>query len=128
MRIGELARRTETLVETIRFYEQAGVLACPPRTASGYRSYGDADLQRLTFIRRCRDLGFSLDEVRGMLKLADQADGSCASVCDIAATHLDEVRQKLARLRRLERSLVRLKNSCGGGQIGQCRILESLMA
>lgn len=128
MRIGELARRTETLVETIRFYEQAGVLAPPPRTTSGYRSYGPADLQRLTFVRRCRDLGFSLDEVRGLLQLADQSDGSCASVCEIAATHLEDVRQKLSRLRRLERSLAQLKNSCGGGRIRECRILESLMA
>lgn len=128
MRIGELAKRTQTLVETIRFYEQAGVLAKPKRTAGGYRNYCPGDVQRLTFVRRCRELGFSLDEVRGMLKIADRAEDSCDSVSQIAAAHLEDVRQKLARLRRLERSLVRLKQSCHGGQIKQCGILESLMS
>jgi Cu(I)-responsive transcriptional regulator len=127
MRIGELAKRTETLVETIRFYEQAGVLTPPARTSSGYRNYVPRDVQRLTFIRRCRDLGFSLDEIRGLLKLSDRSDDSCTSVCEIASKQLVEVRRKLARLRRLERSLSSLESSCDGGQIRDCRILESLM-
>jgi DNA-binding transcriptional MerR regulator len=128
MRIGELAKRTETLVETIRFYEHAGVLAPPARTLGGYRNYASGDIQRLTFIRRCRELGFSLDEVRGLLKLADRSNDSCSSVCEVASKQLDEVLQKLARLRRLERSLSSLKNSCDGGRIRDCRILESLMS
>jgi DNA-binding transcriptional MerR regulator len=127
MKIGQLATRTKTLVETIRYYEKAGVLEHPRRTPAGYREYEESHLQRLTFVRRCRDLGFSLAEVRGLLDLADRTDDRCESVCSIASAHLDEVRAKLSALRRLERSLVRLKTSCNGGRIEECRILESLM-
>ena len=127
MRIGQLATRTKTLVETIRYYEKAGVLEQPRRTPGGYREYENSHLQRLTFVRRCRDLGFSLAEVRSLLRLANQTDDRCDSVCSIASRHLDEVRAKLSGLRRLERSLVRLKTSCKGGRIEDCRILESLM-
>lgn len=128
MRIGELSKLTETVVETIRFYEQAGVLVPPPRTSGGYRNYGADQVQRLTFIRRCRELGFSLDEVRSLLSIADQAEESCAAVSQMAAAHLGEVRNKLKRLRRLERTLADLEKSCRGGKIKQCRILESLMS
>lgn len=128
MRIGELAKLTHTVIETIRFYEQAGVLAPPPRTAGGYRDYGADQVQRLTFVRRCRELGFSLDEVRSLLSIADRSEESCATVTEIAGAHLDEVRNKLKRLRRLERTLMSLKDSCRGGKIEQCRILESLMS
>lgn len=128
MRIGELAKLTHTVIETIRFYEQAGVLAPPPRTAGGYRNYGADQVQRLTFVRRCRELGFSLDEVRSLLSIADRSEESCATVTEIAGAHLDEVRNKLKRLRRLERTLMSLNHSCRGGKIEQCRILESLMS
>lgn len=127
MLIGELAKLTQTVVETIRFYEQAGVLIPPPRTAGGYRNYGADQVHRLTFVRRCRELGFSLDEVRSLLRIADQSEESCAAVSQIAGAHLDEVRNKIKRLRRLERTLAGLKKSCRGGKIKQCRILESLM-
>ena len=127
MRIGELAKLTHTVVETIRFYEHAGVLAPPLRTAGGYRNYGADQVQRLTFVRRCRELGFSLDEVRSLLSIGDQSEASCAPVSQIAGAHLDEVRNKLKMLRRLERTLAGLKKSCRGGKIKQCRILESLM-
>lgn len=126
MRIGELAKLTQTVVETIRFYEQAGVLVPPTRTAGGYRNYGADQVQRLTFVRRCRELGFSLDEVRSLLRIADRSEESCAAVSQIAGAHLNEVRNKLKRLRRLERTLLGLKKSCQGGKIRQCRILESL--
>ena len=127
MRIGELSKLTETVVETIRFYEQAGVLVPPPRTPGGYRNYGPDQVQRLTFIRRCRELGFSLDEVRSLLSIADQAEESCTAVSQMATAHLGEVRSKLKRLKRLERTLADLEKSCRGGKIKQCRILESLM-
>lgn len=127
MRIGELARKGMTPVETIRFYEQARVLPAPPRTAGGYRQYGAAHVQRLVFVRRCRELGFSLDEVRSLLSLADRGTtDSCASVTRIANEHLQEVRRKLADLKRLERALVALNRSCDGGQMESCRILETL--
>lgn len=126
MRIGELARKGRTLVETIRFYEQARVLPAPPRTARGYRQYGPMHVQRLVFVRRCRELGFSLDEVRSLLTLADRTDDSCASVTRIASDHLQEVRRKLADLKRLERALVALNRACDGGQMESCRILETL--
>ena len=127
MRIGELAKLTQTLVETIRFYEKAKVLALPPRTAGGYRDYGPGHVQRLTFVRRCRELGFSLDEVRSLLTIADQSENSCESVSQIASAHLDDVRTKLKRLRCLEHNLMELQRSCKGGRIRQCRILDSLM-
>lgn len=124
--IGELGKATATKVETIRYYERIGLLPSPSRTASNYRAYGEAELGRLSFIRRSRDLGFSLDQVRALLALSDDRSQDCASVDRIAGEHLREVDRKLADLAALRRELQALLDSCDGGTIGDCRIIEAL--
>jgi Cu(I)-responsive transcriptional regulator len=124
--IGDLARATGTNVETIRYYERIGLLAAPARTRSNYRAYGQVHLNRLSFVRRARDLGFSLAQVRGLLGLADQPDRPCEAVDAIARQHLVEVERKLADLAALRRELDTIISQCGHGTIAQCRIIEAL--
>src|SRR5690349_21564099 len=99
--IGALAKATGTKVVTIRYYEQVGLLPSPPRTSGNYRSYGHEHLDRLRFIRRCRELGFTLEQVRELLALAEQRDRDCCAVDQIAQTHLTTVERKIADLQRL---------------------------
>ena len=101
----ELARRTGCNLETVRYYEKVGLLPEPPRTASGYRSYNSTHERRLRFVLRARELGFSLDEIRELLRLVDERDRPCAEARDVAAVHLADVRAKIADLRRMERVL-----------------------
>lgn len=124
--IGELARATGTNVETIRYYERIGVLPAPARTAGNYRAYSRAHLERLSFARRSRDLGFSLDQVRALLRLAERRDQSCGEVDRIARVHLGEVERKIADLTALGDELRRLIGQCGHGTIAECRIIEAL--
>jgi DNA-binding transcriptional MerR regulator len=124
--IGDLARATGTKVETIRYYERIGLLAAPERTRGNYRSYGPVHLNRLSFIRRARDLGFPLAQVKSLLGLADQPDRSCEAVDAIARAHLIEVKRKIADLVALRRELGSIISQCGHGTIAQCRIIEAL--
>ncbi|RJF91393.1 MerR family transcriptional regulator [Sphingomonas cavernae] len=124
--IGHLARATNTKVETVRYYERIGLLAAPGRTGGNYRAYSEDALSRLSFIRRARDLGFSLDQVRELLDLASQKQRDCGSVDVMALEHLAEIDRKLADLTALRRELGALISSCQGGTISQCRILEAL--
>jgi Cu(I)-responsive transcriptional regulator len=124
--IGELGRRTGTKVETIRYYERIGLLAAPARSAGNYRSYGPAHLARLSFVRRSRDLGFSLDQVRALLDLADERDRPCAAVDAIARQHLEEVDRKIADLIALRRELASMVDQCHSGTVAECRIIEAL--
>ncbi len=126
MRIGELGKATATKVETIRYYEQTGLLPPPARTGGNYRSYGQEHLARLSFIRRSRDLGFSIDHVRTLLDLADDRSRDCCTVDEMASTHLREVDRKIADLTALRRELSALIASCEGGTVAECRILEAL--
>ena len=126
MKIGELARRSGVLAVTIRYYEQVALIPAPPRSAGGYRQYAPEHLSRLRFLRRCRDLGFSIAEIRGLLRLAERADQPCEAVTQLAKQHLIGVREKIADLKRLERTLRALVSSCHGRRIANCRILESL--
>lgn len=126
--IGDLAAATKTKVNTIRFYEDIGLMRPAARTQSGRRTYGPADLRRLRFIRHARNLGFETGEIRSMLSLADQPERQCDEVTCIATKHRCEVKQKIARLRSLQRELDRIVSSCAGGLIADCRILEALEA
>ncbi|PWG01981.1 MerR family transcriptional regulator [Sphingosinicella humi] len=126
MKIGELGAATVTKVETIRYYEQIGLLPPPARSPSNYRSYGPEHLQRLAFIRRARDLGFPLDQVRELLSLADDKDRSCEAVDEIARAHRATVKRKMAELRALGDELDRLIGQCGHGVVADCRIIEAL--
>lgn len=123
--IGELSRRTGVKVETIRYYERIGVLAPPPRTAGGHRLYPARQLMRLAFIRRSRELGFSLDDVRNLLGLVEGAY-TCGQVQEAALTHLQNIRQKIADLRRMEESLAETAERCRGGAVPECPIIDTL--
>jgi len=124
--IGELGRLTNTKVETIRYYERIGLLSAPARTSGNYRAYGAEHLNRLSFIRRSRDLGFSLDQVRALLDLADERERPCAAVDAIARKHLAEVDRKIADLRALRRELDGMIKQCHCGTVAECRIVEAL--
>lgn len=124
--IGELASATGTKIETIRYYERIGLLPSPSRTSGNYRAYARQHLERLSFIRRGRDLGFSLDEVRALLRLSDDRDQSCAEVDRIARLHLSEVERKLADLTALGAKLRQMIDQCQHDTVAECRIIEAL--
>jgi len=124
--IGDLAKATDTKVETIRYYERIGLLPLPARTSGNYRSYSLEHLGRLSFIRRARDLGFSLLQVRELLSLADQRNRSCKGVDAIARGHLAEVDRKIADLVALRRELDSIISQCSQGTVAECRIIEAL--
>lgn len=128
--IGKLAELTDSNVPTIRYYEEIGLLPPAVRTSGGQRAYGPPDLERLTFIRRCRDFGFPLEQVRTLLTLTEKPDRNCTEARDVAQSHLDTVREKLKELRALERSLVDFvkscDSSCAGGPAGECTIMDDL--
>lgn len=129
LKIGDLARATATKVVTVRYYEKIGLLAPPNRSVGNYRSYDNAALDRLRFIRRCRDLGFSLDQIRELLELSSDVERPCAEVDKITAVHLAEVERKTADLQALAlaQELRRISATCnGGGTISNCRILDAI--
>lgn len=126
LKIGDLARATNTKVETIRYYEQIGLLPAPSRTAGNFRAYAPEHLARLSFIRRARDLGFTLDQVRALLGLSDQKRSSCDTVDAIAREHLADVDRKIEDLHALRAELNSIINQCSCGTIAECRIIEAL--
>lgn len=126
LNIGELARATATNVETVRYYERIGLLPAPPRTASNYRAYSAVHVGRLSFTRRARDLGFSIEQIRALLDLSDQRDQLCEAVDLIAREHLAEVDRKLIDLKALRRELGAIIGQCQHGTVAECRIIEAL--
>jgi MerR family mercuric resistance operon transcriptional regulator len=126
--IGELSDRTGVKIETIRYYERIGLLPPPPRSAGRHRLYDDEHRQRLAFIRRARELGFSLDEVRALLVLSGKHGLACDEVKAITDEHIAEVRHKIRDLRKLERVLSNLAARCRPNSVPECPILEALSA
>ena len=125
--IGKLAGETGVKVVTIRYYEKIGLMPAAPRTDGNYRIYGLEHRRRLHFIRRCRGLGFTLDQVRDLLRLSSEKTQACAEVDRIAEQHRRTVEEKLADLTRLASELRRLSACCRGkGLIADCRIIEAL--
>jgi MerR family transcriptional regulator, mercuric resistance operon regulatory protein len=126
--IGALSARTRVNIETIRYYERIGVLPPPPRSAGGRRLYGDDHLRRLAFIRRGRELGFTLDEIRALLRLAGGGGGAhgCVEARALALEHLARVRARIADLRRAERTLADTAARCRNGEGPACPIVEAL--
>ena len=129
--IGALAARTRCNIETIRFYEKIGVLEKPARTEGGHRAYGSRHVERLIFVRRARELGFTLDAVRALLRLAEARDVPCVEVKELAASHLAEVRSKIADLRSMGKALATLVAACdargGDGASLGCPLVETLL-
>jgi DNA-binding transcriptional MerR regulator len=130
--IGALARDAGCTVPTIRYYEEIGLLPRASRSAGGQRLYAAADLRRLSFIRRCRDFGFSIEQIAEFVALVDAPQRDCTAARDLAQVHLDSVRRKLKELRALERSLKSYVDSCtaecAGGPASACVILDDLGA
>ncbi len=126
MRIGELAQATGTKAETIRYYEREGILPYADRTDSNYRDYSKDHLATLTFVRRARELGFSMAQVRELLALSDRDDKPCQDVDRLARSQIDEVQRKIDDLTAMRDELSRMLAACDTDRIGQCRIVESL--
>ncbi|CAM3555641.1 MAG: helix-turn-helix domain-containing protein [Thalassospira sp.] len=122
----KLAERTGCNLETIRYYEKIGLMPDPPRTSSGYRVYDDTHAERLGFILRGRQLGFSIDELRGLLLLVDRGTQTCADVKVLTEKHLVDVRAKIEDLRRIEKVLAATAAQCSGERVPECPVLEAL--
>lgn len=130
LKIGALGRRTGTNAPTIRYYEDIGLLPPAHRHSGGQRCYGEEDVRRLTFIRRCRDLGLSIEQVKSLLALAQDRERSCFEARDLARDHLAVVRSKLRELRALERTIASFvadcDSLCAGGPGRDCAMLQDL--
>lgn len=126
LRRGELAKRTGCNIETIRYYERIGLLPNPPRSDNGFRSYEESHLTRLTFIRRARELGFTLEEVQDLLRLVGGGGYTCAQVRELAIRHADEIQRKIDDLRRMEHALKEMAAQCSGEEVPECPIIEIL--
>lgn len=124
--IGVLAKKTGTKVQTIRYYEQIGLMPEPGRTTGGQRRYGDTELDRLAFIRHSRQLGFGLEAIRELLDLSDHPDRPCAEADSIARRQLKQVEQRMARLEALKTELERMIHACSGGRTADCQVLTVL--
>lgn len=125
--IGELSRRARVNIETIRYYERIKMLPAPPRTSSGRRIYGPVETRTLAFIRRSRELGFTLDQIRALLALsAKNGRAACAEVRELAAHHLEDVRGKIAHLREMEGVLADAVLRCDAGEEPRCPLIDAL--
>jgi MerR family mercuric resistance operon transcriptional regulator len=125
--IGALSVRTGVNIETIRYYERIGILPAPPRSRGGHRLYGGEHLTRLVFIRRSRELGFTLQEIRTVLGLISGRSHPCAEVRAVALQHLTQIRAKIADLQRVERTLAETIDRCTGGSVPDCPIVDALI-
>ncbi len=125
---GVLAKQSGVNGETIRYYEKIGLMPDPIRSEGGHRLYNDTHLRRLLFIRRCRELGFTLEEIRGLLELVDEGDYTCAEVRERTIVHLDDVRQKIRDLQKMQRTLKIMVSQCDGGLVPECPIIDTLFS
>ena len=124
--IGELSRMTGVNIETIRYYEKIKMLPTPLRTEGGHRLYGPKETRILSFVRRGRELGFTLDEIRALLALGGPGQASCAEVREIAKHHLEDIRAKIKDLAKLERLLSKTVAQCSGKKLPDCPVLDIL--
>ena len=120
IQIGEVAQRTGLSIDTIRFYEKQSLLPAPSRTAAGYRQYSQHDIDRLQFISRAQNLGFSLQEIHGLLLIEGSTEPSCSHVRDLIASKIRQVQEKLAELRRMESQLILASQQCDDALVAAC--------
>lgn len=123
--IGELSRRTGVKIPTIRYYEQRGLIAAPERSAGNQRRYSKGGLERLSFIRHSRELGFSLEDIGELLALSQHPKTPCDNAHAIAARHIKQIRAKLSKLKRLEKQLGQMSD-CATGSVSGCSVIETL--
>lgn len=124
--IGEVSRRTGVNIETIRYYEKIGMMLKPERSDGGNRLYDIQQLQRLFFIKRCRELGFNQSKIKTLLSMVDNDNITCAQVHDLTTAHVADIKQKIKDLRKLEKVLTQMANECSQGDVPECPIIESL--
>lgn len=124
--IGEMSKRTDVNIETIRYYERIQIMPKPDRTAGGNRQYNHDQLKRLSFIKTSRELGFSIEEIRALLEMVDRQDFTCSEVHGLTVRHLASVRERIKGLRKLEKALVGMAAECSRGDVPDCPILETL--
>lgn len=127
MKIGEIAKLSNIPIESIRYYEKIGLLPSPARQASGYRDYRQAHLDRLLFIKRCRNLDMAQEEIRELIRLTEEPAADCGDIDALIVRHLEHVRERLQELGKLEQTLEQLRSACtGSGDIDRCGILLGL--
>lgn len=124
--IGELSRQTDVNIETIRYYERIGVMPKPARTDGGNRTYQTEQAKRLFFVKRSRDLGFSLKEIRSLLQMVDRQDFTCGQIHDVTIRQLENIQQKISDLKKLEKTLGQMAEECSNGDIPYCPIIDTL--
>lgn len=124
--IGKLAVIASTKVQTIRYYEEIGLIRPFTRTEGGHRIYGPGDVRRLKFIRHARELGFGIEEIRELLQLSDNPETSCTAADTIARSHLEQVEIRITKLKALKKELMRMIGECGHGRVSHCRVIEVL--
>lgn len=124
--IGKLAVIASTKVQTIRYYEEIGLISPFTRTEGGHRIYGPGDVRRLKFIRHARELGFGIEEIRELLQLSDNPETSCTAADTIARSHLEQVEIRITKLKALKKELMRMIGECGHGRVSHCRVIEVL--
>ena len=128
MGIGALSHLTGCNIETIRYYEKIGIMTAPDRTTGGHRQYENDHVKRLFLIVRCRQLGFSIEEIRTLLSLVDGGNLNCSEVKSITEAHLGDVQQKIADLKKLEHVLEKMVSECSGTEVPECPIIDTLFA
>jgi MerR family mercuric resistance operon transcriptional regulator len=126
--IGEMSRQTGVGIETIRYFEKIGLMPAPGRSEGGNRRYTTVHLRRLFFINRCRQIGFSQNEIKALLLMVDTKDITCAEVHNITVEHIRDIKKKIRDLRKLEKVLTQMANECSRGDIPDCPIIETLFA
>ncbi|MEH6403218.1 MAG: helix-turn-helix domain-containing protein [Sneathiella sp.] len=124
--IGVLSKKTKVNIETIRYYERIGVMPSPPRSAAGHRIYAPTHLRRLTFIKRSRELGFSLNEIRALLELVDGGDYTCDEIRAATLLHKEKILSRIKDLQRLEKTLTIMSDKCAGDTLPDCPIIDAL--
>lgn len=124
--IGQMSKQTGVHIETIRYYERINIMPKPDRTAGGNRQYDENQLKRLFFIRRSRELGFSIQEIRALLVMVDRDDFSCSEVHELTVGHLASVQEKITSLKKLEKALAAMAAECSRGDVPGCPILDTL--
>lgn len=124
--IGVLSKQTGVKIETIRYYENIEILPAPHRSDGGYRIYDLDQLKRLKFVRRCRELGFTLEKIRSLLSLVDSHNYTCHDIEEITSEQLDEVRRKVSDLKKLEKTLKDMTSKCNRGKVPECPIIDAL--
>lgn len=126
MKRGKLAELTKSNIETIRYYEKIGLLRDPDRTGSGHRIYSVDDKKRLKFILRGRELGFSIEDLRGLLKLVDGNDYTCGAILAVTARHISEIESKISDLEKIRCTLSNMSLQCAGGEVPDCPVIDAL--